>query len=369
MKKAKIDKPFLILTCLLCFVGFLLFFSVSLGTLESTGTFLKTIVKQFIALSLGLGAMFGLAYYKKIDYKTLKYFSIWLFLGSIVFELLVFVPGLGLEINGARRWVDIGITTLQPSEFLKITTILFLSALAAEYGTKMKNFWSLVLVMSMTIGVVFLLLFATKDIGSFLVIALATLGVLYLSKAKNFHIFGLAGLGVSALLLLVFLFRRYAWDRLVSFSGVSGDALGNDFQINQSLYTIGSGEIFGRGFGQSLQKFAYLPEPLTDSIFAVTAEEWGFVGSIIVILLFLALVIRGINIAKRSRDLFGRYMVTGLILLIGIQSFINIAAMLKLFPLSGMPLHFISQGGSALLGTLIICGLILNVSRHAKKKV
>lgn len=369
MKKIRIDKPFLVLTCILCFIGFLLFFSVSLGTLESTGGFLKTVAKQFIALALGLGVMFTLAYSNKIDYRVLKYLSLWLFLGSIVFELLVFVPGLGLEINGARRWVDIGFTTLQPSEFLKITTIIFLSALAAEYGTKLKKITSLVLVMSITIGVVFLLLFATKDIGSFLVIALSTLGVLYLSKAKNLHIFGLAGLGVSGLLLLVFLFRRYAWDRLVSFSGVSGDALGNDFQINQSLYTIGSGEIFGRGFGQSLQKFAYLPEPLTDSIFAVTAEEWGYFGSCIIVLLFLALVMRGINIAKRSKDLFGMYLVTGLILLVGTQSFINIAAMLKLFPLSGMPLHFISQGGSALLGTLIICGLILNVSRHAKKKI
>jgi len=222
-------------------------------------------------------------------------------------------------------------------------------SLTAEYGTKMKKLVPLLIVMSITIGAVFLLLFATKDIGSFLVIALSTLGVLYLSKARNLHVFGLAGLGIAALLLLVFFFRRYAWDRLVSFSGVSGDALGSDFQINQSLYTIGSGEIFGRGFGQSLQKFAYLPEPLTDSIFAVTAEEWGFFGSCIIVILFLALVIRGINIAKRSKDVFGTYLVTGLILLVGTQSFINIAAMLKLFPLSGMPL--------------------LNVSRYAKKKV
>jgi len=369
MKKVAIDKPFLIITSALCFFGFLLFFSASLGTLDSTANFLKTVVKQFVALGIGIGLMVALAYSKYIDYKKLKYLSLWVFIAAVIFQLFVFIPGIGLEVNGARRWVDLGVTSLQPSEFLKIATILFLSALSVEYGKKLKNFWHLVLVMIFTIGIVFLLLFAAKDIGTFLVISLSTLGVLYISKANNLHVFGLAGLGVSALLFLVFFFRRYAWDRLVSFSGTSTDSLGSDFQINQSLYTIGSGEIFGRGFGQSLQKFAYLPEPLTDSIFAVTAEEWGFFGSVILILLFLALIIRGINIAKRSKDLFGMYVVTGLVLLIGVQSFINIAAMLKLFPLSGMPLLFVSQGGSALLGVLISCGLILNISRFCKKKV
>lgn len=369
MKRVTVDKPFLILTSALCFFGFLLFFSASLGTLDSTSNFLKTIAKQFIALGVGIAVMVGIAYSKRVNYKKLKYFSLWIFLASVVFQLTVFIPGIGLEINGARRWIDLGVTTIQPSEFLKIATILFLSALAAEYGKKLGKFSHLVLVMCFTIGVVFLLLFVGRDIGTFLVISLSATGVLFISKAKNMHIFGLAGLGIASLLLLVFFFRRYAWDRLVSFSGVDVDALGSDFQINQSLYTIGSGEIFGRGFGQSLQKFAYLPEPLTDSIFAVTAEEWGFFGSVIIILLFLALIIRGMNIAKRSKDVFGKYVVTGLVLLIGVQSFINIAAMLKLFPLSGMPLLFISQGGSALLGVLISCGIILNISRYAKKKI
>lgn len=368
MKKVKVDKPYLILTLVLSGIGFLLFFSVSLGTLESTSLFLKTIVKQFIALGLGLGALFLLAYWKKFDYKKIKYFSLFIFLAAVALELLVFVPGIGLEVNGAQRWIDLGPASIQPSEFLKIATVLFLSALSAEYGKKLQKIPHLLLVMILTIGVVFVLLFLAKDIGTFLVIAIGVFGILFVSKAKNIHLFGLAGLGVATLLLLVYFFRRYAWDRLVSFGG-GGEALGSDFQINQSLYTIGSGEIFGRGFGQSLQKFAYLPEPLNDSIFAVTAEEWGFFGSVVIIGLFLALIIRGFNIAKRSRDLFGMYVATGLTLIIGAQVFINIAAMLKLFPLSGMPLLFISQGGTALLAVLICCGLILNISRTAKKKI
>jgi len=190
--------------------------------------------------------------------------------------------------------------------------------------------------------------------------------MLLASHAKNSHLILLAGGGFSALLLLIYFFRRYAWDRIMSFGGITQDALGSDFQINQSLYTIGSGEIFGRGFGQSLQKFGYLPEPLNDSIFAIVAEEWGFTGSVIIIIIFTTLILRGLYIASQARDIFGTYLVIGLVVLIGAQSFINIAAMLKLFPLSGMPLLFVSQGGSAVLSVLIICGLVLNVSRTMK---
>lgn len=366
MKKIKEDAAFLYLVLLLSVIGFLLFFSVSLGTLSSTETFFLTIAKQFIALSIGLTAMFFIARSKKIDYKKLKYLSPWIFLAVVLFELLVFLPGLGITVNGANRWIDVGITTLQPSEFLKIGVVIFLAALLATYKNKLTNVWHLILVMGLTVGICFVLLFLTSDIGSFMVIAIAAFCMLLASHARNSHLILIAGGGIGLLLFLIYFFRRYAWDRLMSFGGVTQDALGSDFQINQSLYTIGSGEIFGRGFGQSLQKFGYLPEPLNDSIFAVVAEEWGFIGSIVIIFIFTALVLRGLYIASKSRDYFGKYLVLGLIVLIGAQSFINIAAMLKLFPLSGMPLLFISQGGSAILGALITCGLILNVSRTMK---
>jgi len=368
MKKLFIDKTFLILVLSLAAIGFLLFFSVSLGTLDSTSLFFKTVVKQFIALIFGLSIMFALAYSKKFDYKQLKFLSLWLFLAAVLFQIMVFIPGIGIEVNGAQRWVDIGFTTLQPSEFLKIATVLFLSALAAQYGKKLKEFVPLMSVMILSSGLTFLLLFVARDIGTILVVSIAIFAVLFISHARNIHLIALGALGGGSLLLLVFFFRRYAWERLISFAGTATDTLGSDFQINQSLYTIGSGEIFGRGFGQSLQKFAYLPEPLSDSIFAVTAEEWGFVGSVVIVGLLLALILRGIHIAKKSKDRFGMYVATGLVMLIGAQCFINIAAMLKLFPLSGMPLLFISQGGSALLGVFISCGIILNISRSGKKK-
>ncbi len=354
---------------LLCGLGFLLFFSVSLGTLETTSGFLRTIIKQVIALGLGLSLMIFIAYSKQFDYRKLKYASLAIFVAVIVLELLVFLPGIGLEIKGARRWIDLGVASIQPSEFLKLGVVIFLSALCAEYGKKLSKLKPLFFAILLTLGVVFVILFLAKDIGTFLVISIACFGILFISKASNLHLFGLAGLGATTLLGAVYFFRPYAWGRLTSFFNITEDALGSDFQIDQSLWTIGSGEIFGRGFGQSLQKFSYLPEPLGDSIFAVTAEEWGFFGSVILILLFLFFVIRGFNIAKRSKDVFGQYLVTGLILLIGAQSFINIAAMLKLFPLSGMPLIFVSQGGTALLGALISVGIILNVSRFAKKKI
>lgn len=367
MKKKSPDKPFLILSLALGFIGFLLFFSVALGTLNSTTNFLLLITKQFIALGIGVAVMLFLAYSPLVNYQKLKYHSLLIFVAMVVLQLLVFVPGIGVEINGAQRWISLGVTNIQPSELLKIATIVFLAALLAQYGKKMKRLSSLVIVCALSLGVVFFILFLAKDIGTILVIAIASFFVLAISETSNTKLFGLAGLGAGFLLLLIFFFRRYAWDRLLSFFGVTDDALGSDFQIDQSLYTIGSGEIFGRGFGQSLQKFAYLPEPLNDSIFAVIAEESGFIGSVILIMLFTAFILRGLSIARRAKDAFGTYIITGLVLLIGAQCFINIAAMLKLFPLSGMPLLFISHGGTALVATYICVGLILNVSRYAKK--
>jgi len=366
MKKRSIDTFFFSLVIALSVIGFLLFFSVSLGTLSSTETFFLTVVKQLIAFLIGFGALIFIAKSTLVDYKKLKYASLGIFIVTVGFQLLVFIPGLGVSVNGANRWIDVGLTTLQPSEFLKIGVVIFLAALLATYKKKLTSFQHLIIVMSITIGIAFVLLFVTKDIGTFVVIAIATFCMLLASHAKNSHLILLAGGGFSALLLLIYFFRRYAWDRIMSFGGITQDALGSDFQINQSLYTIGSGEIFGRGFGQSLQKFGYLPEPLNDSIFAIVAEEWGFTGSVIIIIIFTTLILRGLYIASQARDIFGTYLVIGLVVLIGAQSFINIAAMLKLFPLSGMPLLFVSQGGSAVLSVLIICGLVLNVSRTMK---
>ena len=366
MRKKKIDKPFLYLTIALAVVGFLLFFSVALGTLSSTQTFMLTIAKQLIALIIGFGILY-LLIKSSYDYKKLKYLSLWFFAATVLFELMVFIPGLGVTVNGANRWVDIGITTIQPSEFLKIGVIIFLAALLSEYKKKLSDIRHLVLVMVMTIGICFVLLFLTRDIGTFAVLAISVFFMLLASHARNTHILGLAGAGIASLLALLFFFRRYAWERLMSFGGLTQDALGADFQVNQSLYTIGSGEIWGRGFGRSIQKFGYLPEPLNDSVFAVTAEEWGFIGSCIIITLFLALILRGLHIATRIKEPFGYFIVLGLISAIGVQSFINIAAMLKLFPLSGMPLLFVSQGGSAILFVTISCGLILLISKDMKR--
>ena len=366
MRKKRIDLPFLVLTIALSLVGFFLFFSVALGTLSSSQTFLLIIIKQIIAILVGFGLLYLLTR-PFFNYKKLKYASLAVFAATVLFELLVFVPGLGVTVNGANRWIDIGVTTLQPSEFLKIGVIIFLAALLSEYKKKLTDFKHLVLVMSMTIGISFVLLFLTKDIGTFAVLAISVFIMLLASHAKNLHLFALAGAGIAGLMGLLFFFRRYAWERLMSFGGITQDALGADFQVNQSLYTIGSGEVWGRGFGRSIQKFGYLPEPLNDSVFAVTAEEWGFIGTCLIITLFLAYLLRGLHIATRIRDPFGYFIVLGLVTVIGSQIFINIAAMLKLFPLSGMPLLFVSQGGSAMLFVLIATGIILAISKDMKR--
>jgi len=176
----------------------------------------------------------------------------------------------------------------------------------------------------------------------------------------------LALLGLLAGGLLV-ISKPYIRDRLTTFMNPSADSQGSSYQVQQSLIAVGSGHIVGRGFGQSVQKFSYLPEPIGDSIFAVAAEEWGFVGSTLIVFLYLVFLLRALWLARRAPDMFGRLLIVGLATVVTVQSFVNIASMLALFPLSGMPLIFVSKGGTAMLVTLASIGIILNVSKYRKK--
>ncbi len=362
-----LDKKFLYTIITLVVVGFFIFLSAAMSTLGEPGGFLTIFTKQFTAVILGAGALVGIAYSKKINHKEIRKYSPYIFIVFVIFQLFVFIPGIGVEVNGSNRWVNFGFGILQPSEFLKIAFVLFFSALVATHGKKLKKAKNMILPAAFTLGPIFLILFVIKDIGTLLVLCISAFAILLVSESKNTHLFAVALGGIIILFALVFFFRPHAWDRLVSFSGVSEDALGSDWQVNQSIYTIGSGEIFGRGFGKSIQKFTYLPEEMTDSIYAVASEEWGFFGSILLIILYLYFIKRGLYIAKNSKDAYSKYVVLGLVMMIGAQSFLNMATMLKLFPLSGMPLIFISKGGSAILASLIACGIILNFSKYIKR--
>lgn len=300
-----------------------------------------------------------------VPYTFWKKHSLWLFGVGVLLTALVFVPHIGFAWGGAKRWLDLGGLTFQPADFLKFSFILYLAAWFATKKDKVKKLTEGFLPFTIFLGIVAALLLAQPDTGTLIVTVAAALAVFIVGGGKWQHLIILGLIGVLAIGVLAF-FRPYVRERIVTFFNPAHDVLGSSYQINQSLIAIGSGGMFGRGFGQSVQKFNFLPEPSGDSIFAVASEEFGFVGSNLIILLFLLFGIWGLKISAQIADPFGRILLAGFVILIVAQSFINIGAMLGVMPLTGVPLIFISHGGTALLFALIEAGIILNISRYRK---
>ncbi|MCR4334178.1 MAG: putative lipid II flippase FtsW [Patescibacteria group bacterium] len=365
MKLLKVDKPFLFSVLILVIFGFFIFTSASLGILARDNSKFDNISNtQLIALGLGLLGLFLCA--KVIPHKFWRRYAFYIFLSTILLNLLLFIPKLGFEHGGATRWITIGSFTIQPSEFLKFGFILYFSTWLASVKDNVTKFKFGLLPFIVIAIILCPILIAQSDTKTFVIIAFSGLAMLFSAGAKWRDI------GVIACMGLLFvgavaLVRPYAMERIKTFINPASDPLNSGYQIQQSLIAIGSGGMFGRGFGQSVQKFNYLPEPVGDSIFAVYAEEWGFVGSVALIFLFLFFVIRGFKIATRSGDLFGSFFIVGIVVLIVVESFMNIASMIGIIPLSGIPLLFVSHGGTALVTVLAEVGIILNISRYHKK--
>jgi cell division protein FtsW len=360
-----VDKFFLIIVGLLLVVGFLIFSSASLGLLARDGASYGSVATRQVVLGvvMGCAAMFALS---RFNYERWRKYSVFLFLFALIATALVFVPGLGMTHGGATRWLDLGFFSLQPAEILKLASVIYLAAIFSGSKVDMRKFMQGPIFALMVIGLSGALLALQPDFGTLLVIALASLGLLIAAGVKWRHL--------GAIFLLLFVAaggvvatKPYVLDRITTFLAPTEDSTGSAYQISQSLIAIGSGELTGRGFGQSVQKFQFLPEPIGDSIFAVAAEEFGFLGALVLIGLYLAFAFRGLVIAHYAPNKFGGLVVLGIVILIISQSFINIASMLSLFPLTGMPLLFVSQGGTALFFALLEIGIILNISRHMKK--
>lgn len=367
IKIYKYNRPLLIITSLLCILGLGILFSSALGELDSTSNFVRIMVVQVAGLILGYAVILIAIAGKKIDYRDLykKHYSLYFFLGAIIFQLLVFSP-LGVSRKGALRWIDIGITTVQPSEFLKIAMVLFLAAMLVGFKKEIKNFFSLTTILAISVGLVAVIMLLIRDKGTLIIMGISVTCMLFLSRARKIHVIILIILGFISLASFVTLYDKedYARSRILSYLGISQSPQGQDYQVNQAIATIGSGQILGKGYGQSIQKYSYLPETINDSIFAVYAEEWGFVGSVFLIGLFLAFTWIGFTIARRSKDDYGRYVAIGLTSLVTAQALFNMMALVKLVPLSGMPLIFISKGGSSILASLVMVAILLNISRH-----
>lgn len=291
------------------------------------------------------------------NYRRLRPFAVPLLIIALVSLGLVLVPGLGTKILGAKRWLGIGVFRFQPAELAKLAFVLYLAAFMSEK----KSFWPFLALLMILIGLIIL----EPDLGTAVIIAATGLVVYFVSGAPILWIGVIGVIGVLGGLVLIFS-SPYRKERVLTFLNPARDPLGASYHIRQVLLALGSGGLLGLGLGQSRQKYEYLPAAATDSIFAIIAEELGFVGALMVIIAFLLLIWRGFKIAKEAPDRFGALLATGVISWIGFQTLINLSAIVALVPLTGVPLPFISYGGSSLVLILTASGILVNISKQRR---
>lgn len=363
MKSAKIDKVFLFSVIILALGGFFIFSSASLGLLATGGSpFGSVTLTQFVSLIIGFVAFYVVS---RIPYKFWKKYALAILVIAILINCLLFIHSLTLVSGGAGRWINLRVITFQPSEFLKIAFIIYFAAWLAHVKDNVATFKYGILPFLVLVGVLGGLLLSQSDTFTLAVIIVTGLGMLVAAGGQWRHI-GLMILIAVVCIGIVAYVRPYARQRIITYMNPAADPLGSGYQIQQSLIAIGSGGVFGRGYGQSIQKFGYLPEPTGDSIFAVEAEEFGFAGSLVLLFLFLLFAFRSFKIATRAPDAFARLATLGIGMLVLIESFVNISAMLGIIPLTGKPLLFVSHGGTALIIILAAVGIIANVSKFQR---
>lgn len=327
---------------------------VAYKTYHDTYYFLK---HQLVAVAVG-GAAFWL--FAKIDYAHLRKFALFFLIASIGLLLLVFVPGLGRVVNGSNSWIIIFGQSIQPAEFVKLALMIYLAALFEKSEDTAKRFHTFLLVF----GGIGLLMLLQPDIGTLFILTFASFTLYYIGGGKRRHLASLLTIGALGLIVLLMIPQgRYRLDRFRCLFDNSYSPQKACYQLNQSLIAVGSGGIFGRGLGESRQKFLYLPEVQNDFIFAIIAEETGLIFASILILLFALLFYRIYLIAQGAPDNFGRNLATGIMLWLSIQVILNIGGIISLLPMTGVPLPFVSYGGSAMISGLAALGIVANISK------
>ncbi len=365
MQPRTFDRVFLGATIVLVVVGFIVFTSASLGLLArpNEASFAVIAFKQAF-LGIGLGSL-ALLIMLHINFRVLQKYAFYIFVVSLGLTALVFVPGVGFSSGGAARWIHLGSLSWQPAEFLKLAYVLYLAAILASARTKVRESRYGILPFAIITALVSILMLLQPDTGTFIIISTAGLAMLFSAgiRFRDALIIMVAGILVLGMLAYS---RLYVRDRIMTFLDPSRDPQGSSYQLQQSLIAIGSGGFSGRGLGQSVQKFKYLPEPIGDSVFAVAAEEFGFIGGVFLIGLFLFLGLRGLRIASQTPNVYGGLVCVGVVILILSQSFVNIASMMGVLPLTGVPMLFVSHGGTAMFFALAEIGIILNISRYRR---
>ena len=320
--------------------------------------------RQIIWVTLGIIAML---FTLSIDYHVWRKLAVPILIVTLVLLILVLIPGLGKVVNGARRWLGFGSLYLQPSEIAKLSMVLFCSASLARHQEKITSFVKGLVPQLLILLLVFGLILKEPDLGTAMAIGGTIFVLLFTAGAKISHLTSLGVIGVVGIIAAIIL-EPYRLKRLLAFSNPWADPLDTGYHIIQSLYALGSGGLFGVGLGRSREKFLYLPEPHTDFIFAILGEELGFIGTITVILLFFLFAWRGFKVAISAPDIYGSILAAGLTTMIVMQALMNIAVVTASMPVTGIPLPFISFGGSALIFTLAGVGILLNISRYVKDK-
>ncbi|MGE0228610.1 MAG: putative lipid II flippase FtsW [Dehalococcoidia bacterium] len=320
------------------------------------------IKKQVFFTALGLLGMFIAM---NVDYRILMRLSPLLMLGALIGLAAALLPGIGLEQNGARRWIALGpLPPLQPSEFAKVAVLIYMAAWLAAKGDTVRDLSLGVLPFVSMVGLIGALIMMEPDMGTAMMVALITGTLFFVAGAKLTHLVALVGSGLVMAVILI-LSHGYRADRLTAFTSAESDPTGVGFHALQMLVAFGSGGIGGLGLGVSRQKFFYIPGSHTDGVLAIVGEELGFVGVVVVLLLFVVFLARGLRIAMRAPDRFGSLIATGVIAWIALQLLINVGGVTRSIPLTGIPLPFLSYGGSSIMALLIAVGVLLSVSRYA----
>ena len=317
--------------------------------------------KQLFWAVLGFGCLWG---GMLLDYRWLERLVMPLLGLSFALLVLVLVPPFGQSINGTRRWFHLGPVSFQPVELAKFSLVLYLASFLTRRQEIIARFTEGLLPILLVAGSMAALTLLEPDLGNGLALIILTLAMAYLAGARVRHMVAIAGCALPAVIALIAM-KPYRWRRMVAFMNPWDDPQGSGFQIIQSFLAMGSGGWFGLGLGESKQKLFYLPEPYTDFIFAIIGEELGLAGAALVVGLFAVLIWRGLRIGLRAPDAFGSYLALGLTIMLATQTVVNLGVVTGALPTKGLPLPFVSFGGSALLMTMFSAGVLLNISQHA----
>ncbi len=371
MKERLIDRKYdytiLVVTIVLVMLGVIMVFSASFYQAENSEQYnndgLYFFKRQIVGAILGLGAM---AVGMLMDYHFLAKFKYWGLLISAVLLLLVYVPGVGVEINGSHRWINLRFTTIQPSEVAKFFLIISIAKILEDNQPKVRSFIYGIWPVLVVVGVIAALIVPQPNYSAIMIIVIIAFAMMLCGGSNLFYLLGflILAAGAAAYVLST---QEYIRVRLFAYLTPELDPLGKGYQILQSLYAIGSGGFLGRGLGNSMQKFLYLPYGESDFIFSILCEELGFAGAMLLIILFVVLIYRGIRTALRSSDVFGMLVSTGIMVMIGLQVVLNIAVATRTMPPTGVSLPFISQGLTALVMFMGEIGIVLNISYQGNR--